>query len=210
MGNSNRPHSQRPSDDGNGRELAPGGGAQGRPRLIPVNPSWEFRLVVASCAVGAALLVVGVWAEFTVVLDGVLSTTFIVSGLALIFAAFGAQATVQYKGWVVAGVAAIALIFLFAIDYLRRDSYVIVDLMTPKRSPPSFRTGDTTIPGAPDFEGDLLRTRFFIRYRQLDDSNLSFYAQWPRDDPHQSPIVLICFTRDKLVHWFGRGHQLKW
>jgi hypothetical protein len=195
----------------NGGEAAPGGrGAAGRVRLIPANPTWEFRLVVASCVVGAGLLVVGIWSEFAVALDGILSTTFIVSGLALIFAGFGAQATVQYKGWVVAGVAATALIFLFAIDYLRRDSYVIVDLMTPKKPPPSFRTGDANMSGAPEFEGDLLRTRFFIRYRKLDEGNLSFYAQWPRDDPTQSPFVLVCFTRDKLVHWFGRGRQLKW
>src|SRR5262245_52555364 len=88
-------------------------------QLKRVNPVWELRLIVAACVVGAALVIIGLWGEIAVGLDGILSTTFMVSGLALIFGAFGSQATVQYKGWVVAGAAAIALIFLFAIDYLR-------------------------------------------------------------------------------------------
>jgi hypothetical protein len=179
--------------------------------IIRANPRWQFGLIIASCVVGGALLIVGLWAEISVALDGILSTTFIVSGLALIFGAFGSQATVQYKGWVIAGVAAIALIFLFAIDYLRRDSFVIIELLTPKTPTTTIKAGNAIIKGTVNAEGTRLRTRFFVRYRDVNDTDLRFDIERPKkENESENSIVSICLTRDKLVRWFGRGGQLNW
>jgi hypothetical protein len=180
--------------------------------LRRANPVWAFRLIVMSCVVGAALVAIGLWGEIAVTLDGILSTTFMVSGLALIFGAFGSQATVQYKGWVIAGVAAIALIFLFAIDYLRRDSYVIVELLTSKAFVTTLKAGEAIIKGTVESAGQSqLRTRFVVRYRHMDDLTPRFDTEWPKaENQSENPIVSLCFTRDKLIHWFGRGGQLEW
>jgi len=184
--------------------------ADGGPKLKRANPLWELRLIIAACVVGGVLLAIGLWGEIAVTLDGIMSTTFIVSGLALIFGAFGSQATVRYKGWVVAGVAATALIFLFAIDYLRSDSYVVVQLRSPKEVTTMISAGNAIIKGTVQ-NGPLLRTRFIVFYRELGDSNPEFVAQWPKtDDRSEDPAVSICLARERLIRWFGRGDELDW
>jgi len=184
--------------------------ADGGPKLKRANPLWELRLIIAACVVGGVLLAIGLWGEIAVTLDGIMSTTFIVSGLALIFGAFGSQATVRYKGWVVAGVAATALIFLFAIDYLRSDSYVIVQLRSPKEVTTTISAGNAIIKGTVQ-NGPLLRTRFIVFYRELGDSNPEFVAEWPKaNDRSENPTVLICLARERLIRWFGRGDELDW
>ena len=46
------------------------------------------------------------------------------SGLGIIFGAFGSTATIRYKGVVVAGVAAVAIVLLWFVDYLIQDDFV--------------------------------------------------------------------------------------
>ena len=208
MANSDKPISE--TDDANSPTHQTGG-APGHPKLDRVRPEWEFRLIVASCIVGTLLLVIGLWAEVAVTLDGILSTTFIVSGLALIFGAFGSQATIQYKGWVVAGVAAIALIFLFAIDYLRRDSYAVIDLLTSKTPTTTVTAGDAIIKGAVSRQGENLRTRFYISYKYVSDTDPRFEVELPnRNNDSEKLLVSICFKKEKLIHSFGRGRQVNW
>jgi hypothetical protein len=153
---------------------------------------------------------VGLWGEIGVLFDGILSTTFIVSGLALIFGAFGAQATIQYKGWVVAGVAAIALAFLFAVDYLRRDSYVIVELLSKKNPSTTIKADNVLIKGTVEPMGDTLRTRFFVRYRDVGNRIPRFDVAIPRENASENVVESICFSKDNLVPWFGRGSHLIW
>src|SRR5262249_7930445 len=73
--------------------------ADGGPKLERANPL-ELWLIIAACVVGGALLAIGLWGEIAVTLDGIMSTTFIVSGLALIFGAFGSQRPYATRaGW---------------------------------------------------------------------------------------------------------------
>jgi hypothetical protein len=176
-------------------------------RLKQVNPVWELRLIVTACVVGAALVIVGLWGEIAVKLDGILSATFMVSGLALIFGAFGSQATVQYKGWVVAGAAATALIFLFAIDYLRRDSIVIVDLQTSKDVTTTLTAGGQINKGIVDNFPQFIRTRFYVRYSEVMNDMPQFDTHWWTGNV---PDTSLCFSKDRLTRWFGRGGQLDW
>src|SRR5262249_56102427 len=74
--------------------------ADSGPKLKRANPLWELRLIIAACMVGGVLLAIGLWGEIAVTLDGIMSTTFIVSGLALIFGAFGSQRPYATRaGW---------------------------------------------------------------------------------------------------------------
>src|SRR5262249_38482882 len=104
------------------------------------------------------------------------------------------------------------LIFLFAIDYLRRDSYVIVELLTSKAFVTTIKAGEAIIKGTVEGAGPSnLRTRFVVRYRHLDDTTPRFDTEWPKaDNQSENPIVSLCFSRDKLIHWFGRGGELDW
>lgn len=182
-------------------------------QLIPANPTWAFGLVIISCVVGALLLVVGVWAEIAVALDGILCTTFIVSGLGLIFGAFGSQATVQYKKWVVTGVAATSLIFLFAIDYLRRDSYVVIELLTTKTPTTVISAGDATIKGSVTNEGSRLRTRFVVLHGSVRDTDVRILTEWPprpTEVRSENRVEPLCLGDYKLMHTFGRGRSLAW
>jgi hypothetical protein len=155
------------------------GAAEKPPALEKVNPTWDFKLIIVACVVGALVVAIGVWAEIYVKLDAILSTTFMVSGLALIFGAFGAQATVRYKSLVIAGVAATALIFLFAIDYLRHQSIVIIDIWTPDKFVTTIKAGLARVKGT--VEGNapsMIQMRYYLQYAQLqDDPNV--ITAWP-------------------------------
>lgn len=178
--------------------------------LERVTPEWNTKLVIASCAIGAVLLAVGLSTDIFTLLDGILSTTFIVSGLAVVFGALGTQATVRYKGMVIAGVAATALIFLFAIDYLRRDSYVIVELITSQKPTTDMEAGDTLIKGTVKKYGDKLQTKFFVLYSYITNSDPRFEIDMHNSDSEESPRSPVCFDKGKLLHWFGRNAKVTW
>jgi hypothetical protein len=182
------------------------GGAADKPSALErVNPTWDLKLIIVACVVGALVVAIGVWAEIYVKLDAILSTTFMVSGLALIFGAFGAQATVRYKSLVIAGVAATALIFLFAIDYLRHQSIVIIDIWTPDKFVTTIKAGLARVKGT--VEGNapsMIQMRYYLQYAQLqDDPNV--ITAWPNPSGGEALEVPICVTRDKVLPWFGRG-----
>jgi hypothetical protein len=190
-----------------------GGSTKGGLAVQRANPEWEFRLIAAACVVGAALVIVGLWGEIAVRFDGILSTTFIVSGLALVFGAFGAQAVIRYKSWVVAGTAAIALIFLFAIDHLRQQSIVIIDMWVPH--PGTEIELDKRIPGILERKEtpSSFWLRYHVLYRQIEYTSPAVITKWPNPSLNETKEPLeanICITRDKITPWFGRGRHAEW
>jgi hypothetical protein len=186
--------------------------ADAQPSMPPQQPRWSEPIFRAGLVVGSGLFLVGVACQTLNLIAPTVSILIICSGLGIIFGAFGSTAVINYKGFVVAGVAAIAIVLLLIVDYVMRESIVRLEVDGDVRGARLELFGDTTYPGA-DHDGRLFE--FFIVGREITKDRLSLIVTLPmpaadRSGGDPSEITFDCIPSTAITHYIGSGKTLQW
>jgi hypothetical protein len=166
----------------------------------------------AAIAVGGALILLGL---SSVVLQLVDFTTFLLilcSGLGLLFGAFGSMATIRYKGIVVAGVAAVALVLLLTVDRLTRDDYVIITISGDVLNANKVDMySDQSYFGAPRRNS----YQFMVRRQDLSSRNVSVLIELVgteliSGEQELAEYIFECVEREFLLSRLGSTEGVEW
>jgi len=165
----------------------------------------------SALAVSAILIALGFVSLNSTLVDFTSSQLILCSGLGILFGAFGSMATINYKGVVVAGVAAIAIALLGTVSYLIKDDYVIVKIGGVKKANKVDMYGDRSYYGAPtrdsyDFivlRRDLERRNVNLLIEVLDQAQQSDQLE-PRE------YIFECVERDRILNALGSVQAIEW
>ena len=185
--------------------------APAAPAMLPQQPRWSEPIFRAGLVVGVGLFLVGVACETFNLIAPTVAILIICSGLGIVFGAFGSTAVINYKGFVVAGVAALAIGLLLIVDYVMRESLVRVEVDGDVKGARLELFGDTTYPGA-DHDGRLFE--FFIVGRQITKDRLSLIVTLPMppDATEGEPpeVAFDCIPSTAITRFIGSGKILQW
>ena len=153
------------------------------PAMPDQQPRWADPIFRAGLMVGSALFVIGIFCQTLNLIAPTLSILIICSGLGIIFGAFGSTAVINYKGVVIAGVAAIAVALLLVVDWVMRESLVRLEVDGDVKGARLELFGDEAYPGA-DHGGR--RFEFFIIGREITKDRLSLIVTLPAAEMERS------------------------
>ncbi|HEV8366229.1 MAG TPA: hypothetical protein VGQ52_22130 [Gemmatimonadaceae bacterium] len=131
----------------------------------------------------------------------------ICSGLGLVFGAFGTSATIRYKGVVVAGVAAIAIVLLMIVDRIMRQSFATIQIRSNVSGATlQFDNGKTY-----GKESGLLQEFVFLGPK-LDVDHLGLSVTLPRDtlSGESAELLFDCISKAEIEPHFGSGSVMQW
>jgi hypothetical protein len=186
---------------------------QGAPTMPDQQPRWGDPIFRAGLLVGAALFAIGILCQTFNLIAPTISILVICSGLGIIFGAFGSTAVINYKGFVVAGVAAIAVALLLVVDFVMRESLVRIEVDGDVRGARLELFGDSAYPGA---DHDGRRFEFFIVGREITKDRLSLIVSLPPDDRERDgradmrEVVFDCIPATAITRFIGGGKTLQW
>ncbi len=184
---------------------------QGVPPMPDQQPRWGDPIFRAGLLVGAALFAIGILCQTFNLIAPTLSILVVCSGLGIIFGAFGSTAVINYKGVVVAGVAAIAVVLLLVVDFVMRESLVRIEVDGDVRGARLELFGDSAYPGA---DHDGRRFEFFIVGREITKDRLSLIVSLPPDDrdgrADMREVVFDCIPATAITRFIGGGKTLQW
>ena len=118
------------------------------PPMPDQQPRWGEPIFRAGLLVGSGLFLVGILCQTFNLIAPTLSILIICSGLGIIFGAFGSTAVINYKGFVIAGVAAVSIALLLVVDWVMRESLLKLEIDGDVRGARLDLFGDTAFPGA--------------------------------------------------------------
>lgn len=176
-------------------------------------PRWADPIFRAGLMVGAGLFVVGIVCQTFNLIAPTLSILVICSGLGIIFGAFGSTAVINYKGVVIAGVAAVAIALLLIVDWVMRESLVRLEVDGDVRGARLELFGDSAYPGA-DHGGR--RFEFFIIGNQITKERLSLVVTLPVSEAERAArggareIIFDCIPSTAITRFIGGGRTLQW
>lgn len=182
---------------------ADGGGA------VPI----EARVGVvfwAALIVGLLLTLGGVASMMTARIGSTPSLMLFCSGLGVVFGAFGATATIRYKGVVIAGVTATAIALLAVLDYYISDNYVEIEIKGYPEGARLSLTGDRDYPGAEN--GDLRKYDFIVLGREIRSHVLGVIVEVDDEDAagESRPRYFNCIRKAEVEPFLGSGRLLQW
>lgn len=185
---------------------------EAQPSMPPQQPRWSEQIFRAGLVVGSGLFLVGVACQTLNLIAPTVSILIICSGLGIIFGAFGSTAVINYKGFVVAGVAGIAIVLLLIVDYVMRESIVRLEVDGDVKGARLELFGDTTYPGA-DHDGRLFE--FFIVGREITKDRLSLIVTLPMQSSNRSggdppEVTFDCIPSTAITRFIGSGKTLQW
>lgn len=154
------------------------------------------------------LLAIGGFASLSGSLVGTTNGQLILcSGLGIIFGAFGSTGTAKYKGVVITGVAAIAIVLLLIVDYLIEDSYVELEITGDIRGAQIEVVGDVNYLGAP-----RERSHDFIIIGREIRRNLVMAAISlpPEADSDGAEYLFDCIHKEEIERFLGSGQTIQW
>lgn len=185
-----------------------------RPPAMPdQQPRWADPIFRAGLIVGSALFVIGILCQTFNLIAPTLSILVICSGLGIIFGAFGSTAVINYKGVVIAGVAAVSVALLLVVDWVMRESLVRLEVDGDVKGARVELFGDTAYPGA-DHGGR--RFEFFIIGREITKDRLSLVVTLPAAEMERSgrsgsrEIAFDCIPSTAITRYIGGGKTLQW
>jgi hypothetical protein len=162
-----------------------------------------FRMGVV---VGIGLLAVGLLTLFAVATPYIVSLLVICSGLGIIFGAFGSLAVIQYKGLVVAGVAAISMALLVLVFYLS-EGFLRIRLDGDVRGARITLNGDEEYPGA-DRKSSF---EFFVVDDDIQVDRLALMIETTDATTSvKSEYNFECIPAKAIRAHIGRGQTLQW
>lgn len=129
------------------------------------------------------------------------------SGLGIVFGAFGSTGTAKYKGVVITGVAAIAIVLLVLVDYLIEDSYVELEITGDVDGAQIEVVGDENYLGAPRER----RHDFIIIGRQIRKSVMTVSISPPIEEEEvDGEFLFECVRKEEIENHFGSGKIIQW
>ena len=173
------------------------------------DPRWTDQIFRAGLMVGGALLIVGLLCQAFNLVEPTLSSLIICSGLGIIFGAFGSTAVVRYKGFVVAGVATIAIALLLVVDYLVRDDIVRLRIDGDVRGARLDLLGDEALPGAD--HGKYFE--FVVIGREIKSQRMSLIVTLPPAPPARvdpTEVSFECVPPSEIAKFLGSGKTVQW
>lgn len=130
------------------------------------------------------------------------------SGLGIVFGAFGSTATINYKGVVVTGVAAIAIVLLLVVDRLIEDDYVQLEISGDIEGAQVEVVGDENYLGAPRERAHA----FIIIGREIRHNHLFVSISLPPagDETTESEYLFECVRKEEVEPYLGSGQVIQW
>ena len=183
------------------------------PAMVDQQPRWADPIFRAGLAVGSGLFLIGILCQTFNLIAPTLSILIVCSGLGIIFGAFGSTAVINYKGVVIAGVAAIAVALLLVVDWVMRESLVRLEVDGDVKGARLELFGDEAYPGA-DHGGR--RFEFFIIGREITKDRLSLIVTLPAAEMERSgrsgarEISFDCIPSTAITRFIGGGKTLQW
>ena len=183
------------------------------PAMPDQQPRWADPIFRAGLAVGSGLFLIGILCQTFNLIAPTVSILVICSGLGIIFGAFGSTAVINYKGIVIAGVAAIAVALLLVVDWVMRESLVRLEVDGDVKGARLELFGDEAYPGA-DHGGR--RFEFFIIGREITKDRLSLIVTLPTAEMERSgrsgarEISFDCIPSTAITRFIGGGKTLQW
>jgi hypothetical protein len=165
----------------------------------------------SALAVSAVLVALGFASLNWTLVDFTTSQLILCSGLGILFGAFGSMATIKYKGVVVAGVAAIAIVLLATVDYLIKDDYVIIKIGGVANANKVDMYGDRSYYGAPSRDS----YDFIILRRDLERRNVNLLIEvlsqiQGSDQPEPREFIFGCVKRERILSALGSIEAIEW
>lgn len=165
----------------------------------------------SALVVGAILIALGFVSLNSTLVDFTSSQLILCSGLGILFGAFGSMATINYKGIVVAGVAAIAIALLGTVSYLIEDDYVIVKIGGVKKANKVDMYGDRSYYGAPTRDS----YDFIVLRRDLERRNVNLLIEvldqaQAGDQQQPREYIFECVERDRILKALGSIQAIEW
>jgi hypothetical protein len=157
------------------------------------------------------LIALGFVSLNSTLVDFISSQLILCSGLGILFGAFGSMATIRYKGIVVAGVAAIAIVLLGTVSYLINDDYVIIKIGGVKKANKVDMYGDRSYYGAPTRDS----YDFIVLRRDLERRNVNLLIEildqgQTSDQPEPREYIFECVHRDRILNALGSIQAIEW
>ena len=124
------------------------------------------------------------------------------NGLGIIFGAFGSTSTVKYKGFVVTGVAAIAIFLLVVVDNLIKDEFVLLDIMG------DVEGAEVEVIGHENYLGAARgrKHRFIVIAKEIPQELVTVSIVFPPD----REFLFECVHRDEIQKHLGSGQTIQW
>ncbi|HET7716932.1 MAG TPA: hypothetical protein VFK86_15020 [Bauldia sp.] len=186
--------------------------AESNPPAMPEQlPRWADPIFRAGLAVGSGLFVIGIICQTFNLIAPTLSILIICSGLGIIFGAFGSTAVINYKGFVIAGVAAVSIALLLVVDWVMRESLLRLEIDGDVRGARLDLFGDTAFPGADHGQ----RFEFYIIGRSVagNRDRLTLVVTPPQTEQRSQPgrtIEFECIPATAITRFIGSGRTLQW
>lgn len=188
--------------------------AEEKPPAMPdQQPRWSDPIFRAGIAVGAGLFVIGIVCQALNLIAPTLSILIICSGLGIIFGAFGSTAVINYKGFVIAGVAAVSIALLLVVDWVMRETLLKLEIDGDVRGARLDLFGETAFPGADHGQ----RFEFYIVGRAVSGSRdrLTLVVTPPQGAERDRTqlgrtIEFECIPSTAITRFIGSGRTLQW
>ena len=173
------------------------------------DPYWKEPTFQAALWIGGGLVVTGLGCFSALPVSQTVAVLVLCSGLGILFGAFGSTAVVRYKGVVVAGVAATAVVLVLLVNYLTRDDIVRLRIAGDVKGSLLGLYGDEAYPGADHNQF----YEFVVIGRELKISHLSLMvtASPSNERPNERREVLFeCIPQRAIGPYLGSGKTLQW
>ncbi len=185
--------------------------ADEKPLAMPdQQPRWADPVFRFGLGAGFALLAVGIACYATSLIASTVSILIICSGLGIILGAFGSTAVINYKGFVIAGVAAISVALLFVVSNEMRESLLRIEIDGEVSGARLELHGDNPFPGADHGR----RFEFYVLGRSVagDRQRFALYVTLPEDagNAERRTIEFECIPGTAILSQIGSGGTLHW
>ncbi len=163
----------------------------------------------AALGVGLALTALGIAMQWLSVLGITQSALILCSGLGIIFGAFGSMATIRYKGVVIAGVAAIAIVLLVVVHHYIREDVVIVQIDGDVKDAKIALIGERHYWGAE--LGGTYEILILADGGEIRQDRMHLIIEVPEGtNGHYREIPFDCVPTDAIAPYLGSGRKLQW
>lgn len=181
---------------------ASGGQMQNGPQVKEPEALWKEPVFRAGISVGLFLTFVGLVTIWGNVVGFRVGLLVVCSGLGIVLGAFGSTATVQWKGVVITGVAATAMILTWMINSMNEEGVVRIRVVGIQPGSKVLFNGDYPYP---HYEARGYY-EFYVFGPGIRQDRISLHVT----GPDEKEIEFQCIPSDAVNKHFGSGRSIQW